>query len=204
MIETPSAGDKREIVAVAPTLAIDEVDVAGAPERMSRLSALAEEHFAYVWRLLRRLGLSDADADDAAQQAFLVAWRRLDDIEEGSERAFLYKAAVHTVYKHRRAERRRSERELDTLSLSATEPAPDELLDQRRAREILDTIVGTMSLELRVVFVLYEIDRLSTTEVADVVGIPLGTVASRLRRARADFEARVARWEVQQARRARP
>ena len=190
-------------MAAGPTLAIDEMDVTGAPERMARLSALAEEQFAYVWRLLRRLGLSDADADDAAQQAFLVAWRRLDDIEEGSERAFLYKAAVHTVYKHRRAERRRSERELDTLALSATEPAPDELLNQRRAREILDAIVGTMSLELRVVFVLYGIDRLSTTEVADVVGIPLGTVASRLRRARADFEARVARWEAQQARRAR-
>jgi RNA polymerase sigma-70 factor (ECF subfamily) len=164
---------------------------------VARLAALAEDHFAYVWRLLRRLGLSDADADDGAQHAFLVASRRLDDIEPGRERAFLYKAAVHTAYKQRRAELRRREEDLDQIALPAADPGVEELVDRRRAREILDAIVGTMPLELRVVFVLYEIDGLRTTEIADVVGIPLGTVASRLRRARADFESRVARLEAQ-------
>ncbi|HMJ54193.1 MAG TPA: RNA polymerase sigma factor [Polyangiaceae bacterium] len=185
------------MVGVARSIAFDDSAVASAPERVARLSALAAAHFAYVWRLLRRLGLSDADADDVAQQAFLVASRRLDDILPGSERAFLYKAAVHSAYKHRRAQQRRGEEELDDLALNAAaEPGLEELIDRRRAREILDAIVGTMSLELRVVFVLYEIDGLQTTEIAEVVGIPLGTVASRLRRARADFESRVARFEV--------
>jgi RNA polymerase sigma-70 factor, ECF subfamily len=184
------------MMGVAPSLALDLAE-AGAPQRMARLSALAEKHFAYVWRLLRRLGLNDADADDVAQQAFLVASRRLDDIAPGSERAFLYKAAVHSASKHRRTQRRRGEEELDQLAHHAADPGPDELLDRRRAREILDAIVGTMDLDLRVVFVLYEIDGLRMTEIADVVGIPLGTAASRLRRARADFEARVARLEAQ-------
>ena len=184
------------MVGLARSIALEELAEAGAPERVARLSALAEAHFAYVWRLLRRLGLSDADADDAAQQAFLVASRRLDDIEPGSERAFLYKAAVHTAYKHRRSQQRRGEEELDRLTLHATDPGPEELIDRRRAREMLDAIVGTMALELRVVFVLYEIDGLSMTEIAEVVGIPLGTVASRLRRARADFESRVARVDA--------
>lgn len=184
------------MVGLARSIALDELAGAGAPERVARLSALAEAHFAYIWRLLRRLGLSDADADDAAQQAFLVISRRLDDIAPGSERAFLYKAAVHTAYKHRRTQQRRGEEELDRLALCTADPSPEELIDRRRAREILDALVGTMTLELRVVFVLYEIDGLSTTEIAEVVGIPLGTVASRLRRARADFEARVARVEA--------
>jgi RNA polymerase sigma-70 factor (ECF subfamily) len=184
------------MVGVAEFIAFDEATGAAVPSRAARLSALAEAHFAYVWRLLRRLGLSDSDADDAAQQAFLIASRRLDDIQVGSERSFLYKAAVHTAYKSRRAQHRRREEDLANFSFETSSPGPDELLDRRRAREILDAIVGTMPLELRVVFVLYEIDGLGTTEVAEVVGIPLGTVASRLRRARADFETRVARYEA--------
>jgi RNA polymerase sigma-70 factor (ECF subfamily) len=58
---------------------------------------------------------------------------------------------------------------------------------------VLDAIIETMSMDFRVVFVLYEIDGLSTQEIADVVGIPLGTVASRLRRARATFDQCVTR-----------
>jgi RNA polymerase sigma-70 factor, ECF subfamily len=185
------------IVGVAESIAFDEATT--APERAARLSSLAEAHFAYVWRLLRRIGLSDSDADDAAQQAFLVASRRLDDIQPGSERAFLYKAAVHIACKSRRAQHRRREEDLDVFTIEASSLGPDELVDRRRAREMLDAIVGTMPLELRVVFVLYEIDGLSTSKISEVVGIPLGTVASRLRRARADFEARVARFEARRA-----
>jgi RNA polymerase sigma-70 factor (ECF subfamily) len=188
-------------VGVAGSIAFDEATTApAAAERAARLSSLAEAHFAYVWRLLRRLGLCDSDADDAAQQAFLIASRRLDDIRSESERSFLYKAAVHVAYKSRRAQHRRREEELDVFTLEASSPGPDELVDRRRAREMLDAIVGTMPLELRVVFVLYEIDGLGTSEIADVVGIPLGTVASRLRRARADFEARVTRFEARRSR----
>ena len=183
-------------VSVAESIAFDEGAEAGVPAPAARLSALVAAHFTYVWRLLRRLGLSDSDADDAAQQAFLVASRRLDDIQVGSERSFLYKVAVHTASKSKRAQHRLREEDLDAFTFEARSPGPDELLDRRRAREVLDAIVGTMPLELRVVFVLFEIDGLSTMEVAEVVGIPLGTVASRLRRARADFETRVARVEA--------
>jgi RNA polymerase sigma-70 factor (ECF subfamily) len=161
------------------------------------LAALAEEHFDYVWRLLRRLGLSEADADDGAQQAFLVASRRLDDIQVGSERAFLYRAAVNTAYKQRRSHARRREDELDELALECPgEPEIEELVDRRRARAILDAVIETLPMDFRVVFVLYEIDGLSTQEIADVVGIPLGTVASRLRRSRAEFEKCVTRLEA--------
>jgi RNA polymerase sigma-70 factor (ECF subfamily) len=185
------------IVGVADSIAFATATTSPtAPERAARLSSLAEAHFAYVWRLLRRLGLSDSDADDAAQQAFLVASLRLQDIQPGSERSFLYKSAVHLAYKSRRTLQRRREEDLEAFTLEASSPGPDELVDRRRAREMLDAIVGTMPLELRVVFVLYEIDGLGTSEIAEVVGIPLGTVASRLRRARADFETRVARFEA--------
>ena len=68
---------------------------------------------------------------------------------------------------------------------------PEQMLDQKRARELLDEVLGQMTLELRTVFVLYELEELSMTEIAATLRIPQGTVASRLRRARADFRDRV-------------
>ena len=161
-----------------------------------RLNELVREHFAYVWRLLRRVGLPEGDADDAAQQVFLTASRRLESIQKGSERAFLYRTALHTASKLRRTVQRRREDPADELELPLEEIAMEELLDRRRARDMLDSILEAMSIDLRVVFVLYEIEGLSSSEIAEVVGIPPGTAASRLRRAREDFESRVARIEA--------
>jgi RNA polymerase sigma-70 factor, ECF subfamily len=68
---------------------------------------------------------------------------------------------------------------------------PEQLLDQKRARELLDDVLETMTPDLRMVFVLYELEELSMIEIASALEIPQGTVASRLRRARADFRERV-------------
>jgi len=170
------------------------VEAAGFDER---LAALVEDHFAYVWRVLRRLGLGEVDSDDVAQLVFLRATKRLADIRPQAERAFLYTMALHAAYKHRRTEQRRREDLLEDFDVPAEELAgADELVDRRRARETLDRIVRGMPIDFREVFVLYEIEGLSTTEIAEIIGIPVGTVASRLRRARADFEGRVARLEA--------
>jgi len=171
-------------------------DTAEDAEHKARTSALVSEHFTYVWRLLRRVGLPEGDADDAAQQVFMTAARRLDSIQPGSERAFLYRAALHTAYKVRRTVERRREDPADELDLPHEELGIEELLDRRRARDMLDGLLEAMPIDLRVVFVLYEIEGLSSSEISDVVGVPLGTVASRLRRAREDFESRVARLEA--------
>jgi RNA polymerase sigma-70 factor (ECF subfamily) len=172
-------------------------DMTDAPEFDERLAALAENHFAYVWRVLRRLGIADADADDVAQGVFLRASRRLDDIRPEAERSFLYRMAIHAAYKHRRTESRRREDALEDIDLPDEALVEvEELIDRRRAREMLDKIVAAMPVDFRVVFVLYEVEGLGTEEIAKILDIPSGTVASRLRRARADFEARVARLET--------
>jgi len=155
------------------------------------------EHYGFVWRLLRRLGLREGDADDAAQQVFLVAVDRLGDMEPPRERSFLYGVALNVGARARRSQLRRREEPLDAAGDGeSAEPSAEQLLERRQARDALDALLGEMPEELRVVFVLFELEELSTPQIADSCQIPTGTAASRLRRAREDFEERVARLEA--------
>ena len=158
-------------------------------------------HFDFVWRLLRRLGVPEAEVDDAAQQVFIVAARRLPDIPFGGERTFLYGTVLRTAATLRRNLRRR-ERWLVPGSADAESPArtPHEELEHRQALAVLDTLLGALDDELRDVFVLSEIEELSAPEAAALLGIPAGTVASRLRRARLAFSAQLKRLQAQTTR----
>ncbi len=172
--------------------------IAAADSGSERLSDLVRREIAPLWRFLRRLGLGEAEADDGAQQVFIVAARRIDEIEEGRERAFLFSTALNVAAKaHRSRHRRRevSDDELDERRDSI--PGLEELIDRRRARQLLDELLDAMPEDLRIVFVLYEIEELTMTEIAGVIQAPQGTVASRLRRARGEFNTRVARIEKQ-------
>lgn len=165
-----------------------------APERVARL---VREHYGLVWRLLRRLGLRAGDADDAAQQVFIAAAAKLSDIVPERERAFLYGVTLNVGARARRGQARRREESLDGVDEpDSGEPTAEQLLERRQARDALDALLDEMPEDLRVVFVLYELEELSTPQIAELCAIPLGTCASRLRRAREDFEERVARLEA--------
>jgi RNA polymerase sigma-70 factor (ECF subfamily) len=182
---------------VAAPLVEAEARSTVSAEHAPRLARLVQEQFAFVWRLLRRIGVPESDADDAAQQVFIAASRRIGDIRAGSERAFLFSTALHIGSRARRSRlRKREDLGVELGEHVDPAPPPEELVDRRRARELLDALLAEMPLELEVIFVLYEIEQLTTTEIAEVVGVPVGTVASRLRRAREDFAARVARVEA--------
>ena len=170
-----------------------------APENAAaRVRVLIDQHYDFVWRLLRRMGLSAADAEDATQQVFINANRHIGSIHAGKERAFLVSTAFHELRHQRRGQRRRRVTPDEEAVASHHEPTepPDELVDQRRAREMLDAIVVAMPDDLRIVFVLFEIEEIPTTEIAELLDVPAGTVASRLRRAREDFQDRLARLQA--------
>jgi len=168
---------------------------AAASAETARVEAFVREHHAFVWRVLRRSGLTAADADDAAQRVFLIAADRLHTIAQGSERGFLYRTAARVASNARRSMNRRRETSgLEEGNEPAPLPEPDDLLDQRRARDLLDRMLGELSEDLRATFVLFEIEGLRSTEIAEALDIPVGTVASRLRRARAELEQRLARY----------
>ena len=164
-----------------------------------RLRVLVENHYDFVWRSLRYLGLGDEDAEDGAQQVMCVLARRLADVRPGVERPFLFSTATNVATTFRRTQRRRPETGIDDFEAMAEEvPGGDELVDERRAHEALQRVIQAIPEELRLVFVLYELEELTSPEIATMIGIPLGTVASRLRRAREAFHAIVQRLQAAQ------
>jgi RNA polymerase sigma-70 factor (ECF subfamily) len=173
-----------------------ESDAPAAPTASGpqRLRAMVDDYFDFIWRSLRRLGVAPADADDAAQQVFWIASRKIDEIAPGKERPFLFGTAMRVAADARRARRRRPEHTGPELpDMADSSPGPDERLEQRQIREELDAILDEMPIDLGAVFVLFEIEELEMAQIALLLGIPRGTVASRLRRARDEFRERLKR-----------
>lgn len=151
-----------------------------------RLDRMFRAHHELIWRTLRRLGLGPEAAADATQQAFLIAAERLNDIRMGSERAFLFGTALRLARMAQRAARRWKLE--DDMDLRTGPPSGmEELAEQRRVIALMDRILAEMDPHLITVFVLFELEGLSTPEIAHMLGIPVGTAASRLRRAREAF-----------------
>lgn len=166
----------------------------------ARLSAIVENYFDFAWRSLRRLGVAPSQVDDAAQQLFMVVARRLHCIEPQHERSFVFGAAVRIAAAHRRIQRRPEEPITEDSNVGAVEspPSPEDLLELKRARDLLDTILDRMPLELRTALILAEGEGMTRREMGELLGIPEGTAGSRLRRARAAFEAELARFRNRQ------
>jgi RNA polymerase sigma-70 factor (ECF subfamily) len=161
-----------------------------------RLRSMFDADFSFVWRSLRRLGVPAGATDDAAQEVFLVASKRLADIEIGRERSFLFATALRVASNARRSFARRDARHDDKLDrVVDPAPTPEQLADRARARELLDRVLATLDLELRAVFVLHELEEMSMAEIATTLELAPGTVASRLRRARELFRAEVTRLQ---------
>lgn len=158
-----------------------------------RLRQIVSDHFEVLWRFLRRLGITEHDADDAVQEVVLVVARKLDQVEVGSERSFLLSTAVRVASTFRRTLRNR--REVDDaglVELPSTELDPETLAEKQRLRVVLQGVLNQMPMELRAVFVLYELEELTMAEIAQTLSLPPGTVASRLRRSRELFESMAA------------
>jgi RNA polymerase sigma-70 factor, ECF subfamily len=163
-----------------------------AAHHEARLVPLVRAHLPFVWRFLRRLGLSPEDADDVAQETFLVAVNKLDRIETGQERSFLFGVAVRIASRSRRSRRSREARTMDDHDVDACRSpdlATDELIARKEAREVLDEILSEMTPPLRTAFVLFELEEMTMVEIAALTDTPAGTVASRIRRAREQFQA---------------
>jgi RNA polymerase sigma-70 factor (ECF subfamily) len=157
-----------------------------AVEPAPNIRALYEAHAAFVCRSLRRLGVAEADLDDALQEVFLVVYQRLASYQEcGKARSWLYSICTRTAYAQRRKLLRRRE-QLSAEPDAGPMAAPQLMrVEQREALALGQRLLERLSPEQREVFVLYEVEEMSMAEVAEALGCPLQTAYSRLHKARA-------------------
>lgn len=156
--------------------------------------AVYEAHFDFVWRSLRRLGVREAALDDAAQDVFVVVHRRLREFAgRSSLKTWLFGIALRVARHHRRTAARRDADALPDSVADLHSPTPHECAAQAEAVRVLHALLDQLDDDRRAVFVMMELEQMSAPEVTEALGIPLNTVYSRLRLARRDFEAALAR-----------
>jgi RNA polymerase sigma-70 factor (ECF subfamily) len=156
--------------------------------------AIFEQHAAFVWRSLRHLGVPSADLEDATQEVFVVVHRRFASYEERDKlRSWLYAICTRVAQSHIRRLAHRRE------NIMAEPPEPDvpaaqlDRLEQRQALAHGQAVLAALPEEQRAVFVLYEVERMPMSEVAEALGCPLQTAYSRLYKARERVLATVVR-----------
>lgn len=151
------------------------------------LEAIYEEHFDFVWRNLRRLGVLEQQLRDAAQDVFVVVHRRLAEWD-GTEsmRPWLYSIVRRVAADTRRRYRRkdRVEREDVHALVDAREPGPESNAARNQELGLLLTLLERLDPDKREVLILVDLEEMSAPEVATLLGLNLNTVYSRLRAAR--------------------
>jgi RNA polymerase sigma-70 factor (ECF subfamily) len=156
-----------------------------------------EEHARFVWLTLQRLGVEPADLDDLAHDVFVVVHRRLGSFD-GSSRmtTWLFGICMRLAANYRRR-RRRAPSEAAIRARAHDDPteqaSADEVLARRQERAIAERILGELSLEKRAVFMMFEIEGLSCQQIAELTGVPIGTIYSRLYATRREIERIVSR-----------
>jgi RNA polymerase sigma-70 factor (ECF subfamily) len=155
------------------------------------------EHGDFVWVSLQRLGARDADLEDLFQEVFVVVHRRLSEFEGRSRvTTWLFGICLRVVAAHRRKAHTRLELPMDVPPdrADAAHRMPDAALARRQAATRITVILDGMDLEKRAVFVMAVLEELPSDEIAAILGVPVGTVYSRLNAARAELAEGLERW----------
>jgi len=153
-----------------------------------------EQHADFVWRTLQHLGVRDADLEDLGQEVFVTVHRRLSTFDGRSKlTTWLFGICLNLVLRHRR-------RAYFRFELSHAEPpecvdphTPEGRYAGEEARARLEQLLDKLSPERRATFLLFEVEGASCEEIAELTGVPVGTVYSRLHLARKQVAGAAAR-----------
>jgi RNA polymerase sigma-70 factor (ECF subfamily) len=203
-----ATGLLRRLVVASPEL---------APPAAGSLSfqQVYEAHFQYIWRCLRGLGVSEHALDDAVHDVFLVVQRKLPSFDGSQARVttWLYEIALRVGRRYRAQTAKDAQRSV-SLAPPEHDDTPGELaasdqgdpgceLEQAERLSLARRALAALDAEKREAFVLGCVEQRSAPEIAELTGVPLNTVYSRLRAARRLFAAEIARLEAARGRRAR-
>jgi RNA polymerase sigma-70 factor (ECF subfamily) len=153
-----------------------------------------------LWRSLRRLGVPEADVEDAAQEAFVVIHRKLPEFEgRSSLKTWIFGICMRVASDWRKRAHIRREAPMEEAPERTTSgETPTRQIAMKQARTVLDQALAGLDEDKRAVFVLFELEQASMHEVAEAVGVPLQTAYARLYAARRFIETWLA--EHQEAR----
>ena len=182
----------------------DDVIRSGEEVRAALFERLVLPHADSAYNLARWLMRNDVDAEDVMQEALLRAYRYVDGFDGENPRAWLLSIVRNAGFSWLKRNRPRDmvalgdDSESTVVPLWSSEPVADDLLLERQAdRALLDRLIEALPAEGREVLVLRELEEFSYKEIAEVIGVPIGTVMSRLARARqrlmADWQRAAAR-----------
>lgn len=157
-----------------------------APTPDQVLERIYAEHHDAVWRCLRALGVPYDQLDDATQDVFVVVHRRLAGFDHAAPvGAWILGISRNIARKYRSI--RASAPLLGVIDRDRA-ASPEEVVETRRAAEVVQHFLEALPLEQREVFVLMEIHGLSAPEISTQLQVPLNTIYSRLRLARRRFD----------------
>jgi RNA polymerase sigma-70 factor, ECF subfamily len=190
----PSGGDGS--AAGPPPIPVPHRAPSSVPDGDLDFDKVYARHFGFVWRSLRALGMREDDAEDAAQDVFLVVHRRLGEFEGRAKiTTWLYaicRRVASDYYRRRNKAAIPSHQEADALP-DRRGASPLVTVESARAAQALEHFLTTLDPDQRDVFFLMCIEELSAPEAAEMLQTKLNTVYSRLRLARQKFERYVAR-----------
>jgi RNA polymerase sigma factor (sigma-70 family) len=154
---------------------------------LARFEQMVLPHLAAAYNLARWLTRNDHDAEDVVQEAYVRAYRFFGSFHAGDSRAWLLAIVRHTGYtwlQHNRRHELMTVFDEEMHSVNGETANPEALLLQRSNQQLLQQALEELPVEFREVIVLRELEGLSYKEIAQIADVPLGTVMSRLARAR--------------------
>jgi RNA polymerase sigma-70 factor, ECF subfamily len=167
--------------------------------------AIYESMVDYVWNVVRRMGVPQADAEDVVQEVFVTVYRRLGEFEGRAHlKTWVFTIAVHLVQHYFRTHARKPG---DRASAKGTEiqalvdqqdDGPAHQVERKERYDALDRVLAQLDEAKRLVFVLAELEQLTLVEIGEIVGANPNTVATRLRAARQAFEKALARFQTRE------
>jgi RNA polymerase sigma-70 factor (ECF subfamily) len=168
-----------------------------ADDRARQFRVVYDAHVSFVWRNLRRLGVMDRDVEDKCQEVFVVAHRRWEEfVDRGhGPRAWLFQIVLRVASDARR-HRRRHPVDPDggiAQDRESVEAPQVVAVARKQALDLLDRALASIDMGRRAVLVLHEIEQMTAPEIARTLELPLNTVYSRLRVARIELDAELAR-----------
>jgi RNA polymerase sigma-70 factor (ECF subfamily) len=175
----------------------------------SHFAELAMEHMPSLYSAALRMTRNPADAEDLVQETFLKAYRSFDRFEEGTNlRAWLYRILTNTFINSYRASKRRPEkadvedvedlylyRRLDDIHSDLGRSAEEEVLDNITDDEV-KAAIESLPENFRIAVLLADVEGFSYKEIADITGVPIGTVMSRIHRGRRALQKALTEYAV--------